>query len=119
MSVGSYEVSVPESRLEDLHTRLSTTAFPGELDESHWDLGVPLADITRLAAYWRDKFDWRQAEAKINQMPHFQAIVKAKGFEPLKIHFIHQKSDVAGAIPLLFCHGCTGPNFYICHQTVY
>lgn len=106
MAVEHYRVSVPESRIQDLKTRLSTVIFPDELDESGWDLGAPLADVKRLVAYWRDEFDWRQAEAEINRMPQFQAPIQADGFEPLKIHFVHQKSDVPNAIPLLFCHGC-------------
>lgn len=30
------------------------------------------------------------------------------GFEPVNVHFLHQKSDVPGAIPLLFVHGWPG-----------
>jgi hypothetical protein len=106
MVVEHYRVSVPEPRILDLKSRLSNVVFPDELDESDWDLGAPLADVKRLTAYWRDKFDWRLAENNINQMPHFQTTLQASCFEPLEIHFVHQKSEVANAIPLLFCHGC-------------
>lgn len=118
MAVERYRVSVPETKIQDLKTRLSNVAFPDELSDSDWDLGAPLADIQRLAEYWREKFDWREAEANINRMPHFNATIQADGFKPLKIHFIHQKSEVANAIPLLFCHGCEILSSTISHLTL-
>lgn len=42
----------------------------------------------------------------LNQVPQFETEVEIEGFEVLDIHFVHQKSDVEGAIPLLFVHGC-------------
>jgi len=33
-------------------------------------------------------------------------VVEVEGFGELDMHFIHQKSEVEGAIPLLFVHGC-------------
>ena len=105
-SIESYSVSVPDSELEKLAQKLSLTSFPDELDEAGWDYGAPLADIKRLTTYWKDDFDWRKAEAKINELPNYRTEIQADGFESLKIHFLHQKSDVSGAIPLLFVHGC-------------
>ncbi|KAL2056503.1 hypothetical protein ABVK25_002897 [Lepraria finkii] len=36
---------------------------------------------------------------------NFKTAIQVDGFESLDIHFVYQKSDVEGAIPLLFCHG--------------
>lgn len=44
----------------------------------------------------------------MNQLPNFETTVEVKGFGSIDMHFIHQKSDVAGAIPLLFIHGWPG-----------
>ena len=101
-----YQISVPDSELERLRQKLSTASFPDELDEAGWSYGAPLADVKRLAAYWKDGFDWRKAEAKLNELPSFQTPIQVDGFEPLNIHFVHQKSNINEAIPLLFCHGC-------------
>ena len=101
-----YQISVPDSELERLRQKLSTASFPDELDEAGWTYGAPLADIKRLTAYWKDQFDWRKAEAKLNELPNFQTPIQVDGFETLNIHFVHQKSTTNGAIPLLFCHGC-------------
>jgi hypothetical protein len=107
MNISFYRIAVPEEQILDLKQRLALTKFPkDELDGSGWDYGSPLADVKRLIAYWRDQFDWRKAEARLNQLPHFSTDIQCDGFESLKIHFLHKKSDVESAIPLLFVHGC-------------
>ena len=63
-------------------------------------------DIKRLANHWRNGFDWRNQEAKLNELPQFKTKVMVDGFEEVDMHFVYQKSDIPGAIPLLFVHGC-------------
>jgi len=36
----------------------------------------------------------------------FKTRVTIDGFEEIDMHFVHQKSEVDEAIPLLFVHGC-------------
>ena len=98
-TIEPYTIDVSEKAIEDLKTRLSLAKFPDELDGAGWDLGAPLADIKRLTAYWRDKYDWRKSEKRLNQLPHFTADINVDGFDPLSIHFIHQKSSLSNAIP--------------------
>ena len=102
----SYRISVPDSKLATLAQKLSTTSFPDELDGAGWDYGAPLADIKRLTEYWRDSYDWRKQESELNKLPQFHTDIHIDGFETLDIHFVYQKSEVEGAIPLLFSHGC-------------
>jgi pimeloyl-ACP methyl ester carboxylesterase len=106
-----FRISVPDSQISDLKDRLSRARFPDELDAAAWDLGSPLADVQRLARYWGEAFDWRRAEARLNEFPQFTTALQADGFEPLRIHFIHQRSSAPGAIPLLYVHGWPG-SFY-------
>ncbi|EGE02283.1 epoxide hydrolase [Trichophyton equinum CBS 127.97] len=108
-SIKPFKISVPDSQLEILRKKLEVTTFPDELDESKWDLGAPLDDIKRLTEYWKEKFDWREKERQLNeQMSHFTTDVELAGFDKLNIHFVHHRSEVAGAIPLLFLHGWPG-----------
>lgn len=44
----------------------------------------------------------------MNSFPQFETQVTIDGFGPLDMHFLHQKSEVQGAIPLLFVHGWPG-----------
>lgn len=105
-----FTVSVPDHRLEKLRAKLELTEFPDELENAGWDYGAPLADVKRLTAYWKDGFDWKKQEADINKLPQFQIQIKVDGYEALRIHFIHQKSESSNAIPLLFVHGCSSPS---------
>jgi pimeloyl-ACP methyl ester carboxylesterase len=107
--IAPYKIEVPQWKLADLQKRLALAKFPeDELEGAEWDYGVPLADVKRLTLFWRDQFDWPKAQEKLNQLPHFTTSIQCDGFESLEIHFIHQKSDVDGAIPLLFVHGWPG-----------
>ncbi|KAK9779129.1 putative Microsomal epoxide hydrolase [Seiridium cardinale] len=104
-----YTISVPSSRIDDLKQRLALARFPDELDGAGWDMGAPLEDVKRLTKYWKDSYDWRAAEKKLNEFPHFITNIQCDGgFEPLAIHFLHQPSKVKNAIPLLFIHGWPG-----------
>ncbi|KAI0754245.1 alpha/beta-hydrolase [Daedaleopsis nitida] len=103
-----YRLSVPDSELEFLKKKLEVFHLPDEIDGAGWDYGAPLADIKRLVAHWQDGFDWRKAEAKINKLPMYTRDIVVEGFGTLNVHFVHQKSDVPNAIPLLFSHGWPG-----------
>lgn len=103
-----YKISVPNAKIDRLKQKLALADFPDELEDSDWTYGSPLADVQRLAKYWQESFDWRKAEARLNELPQFTTDIQVDGFETLKIHFVHQKSEVAGAIPLLFSHGWPG-----------
>ncbi|MCJ1395409.1 hypothetical protein MMC18_008295, partial [Xylographa bjoerkii] len=107
-TVQPYSISVSDDELSQLSEKLSHAKFPDELDEAGWDYGTPLADVKKLATYWKDEFNWRNAETKLNQLPNYQCTVQAEGFDPLQIHFVHAKSEVENAIPLLFIHGWPG-----------
>lgn len=101
-----FTLSVSDTDLDLLHKKLDLARFPDELNGVGWDYGAPLGDVKRLAARWKDGFDWRKAETEINTLPMFTRDVEIDGFGTLNIHYIHKKSEVPNAVPLLFSHGC-------------
>ena len=101
-----FKIQVSDADLSLLKQKLDLATLPDELDEAAWDMGAPLSDIRRLSSYWKDGFDWRHQEQKLNQIPQFTTVVEVPGFGELDIHFVHQRSDVENAVPLLFLHGC-------------
>lgn len=103
-----FKISIPDDQIELLHKKLALTVLPDELEDAGRDYGVPLADIKRLLARWQSGYDWRKCEQELNdEMPwQFQRDISVDNFGSLKIHYIHKKSEVANAIPLLFVHGC-------------
>lgn len=106
--VEPYTIHIPDSTLEWTKARLATATLPDELDDAGWSMGTPLIDIRRLAEYWENSFDWRKSEATLNQMPNYRTQIDVDGFGLLDIHFIHQRSSIQNAIPLLFVHGWPG-----------
>ncbi|WPG99494.1 Epoxide hydrolase N terminus [Acrodontium crateriforme] len=88
--------------------KLTVRSNVSKLDGAAWDYGAPLSEIKRLAKYWTETYDWRSQEKKLNALPNFHTGVHVTGFGELDIHFLHQRSDSANAIPLLFCHGWPG-----------
>lgn len=109
--VRPFTISVPEDKIEALNAKLEHAVFPNELTDAKWSMGSPLADVKRLATYWKNNFNWRKTEAKLNEYPQFTVPVSVPGFEALEIHFIHQRSQRANAIPLCFIHGWPGSYF--------
>ncbi|ROW05807.1 hypothetical protein VMCG_05122 [Cytospora schulzeri] len=109
-AIKPFKIAVPNSDVQKLKTKLSLATFPQDVEMSDsWYYGAPLKDIKRLAAYWKDGFDWRGAESKLNAgLPQFTTTIPVQGFDDIDVHFVHQKSECAGSIPLLFCHGWPG-----------
>ena len=101
-----FRVSIPDEDIKLLHKKLELARFPDELEEAGWMYGAPLADVKRLVARWKDGFDWRRSEAEINVLPQFTRDIEVEGFGTLNIHYVHQRSGVENAVPLLFIHGC-------------
>ncbi|OSD02463.1 alpha/beta-hydrolase [Trametes coccinea BRFM310] len=95
-----------EDEIDLLRKKLDLMRFPDELENAGWDNRVTFSDIQRLVEHWVTGFGWRKAEAGVNKMPMFTRDVDVHGFGTLNIHYVHQKSEVTQAIPLLFVHGC-------------
>lgn len=108
MSVQPFRVEIAQEQIDLLKGKLELAVFPNELENANWDYGMPLADVKRLMTYWKNEFDWRRAEAQLNLLPQFISPIEVEGFGRLEMHFVHQRSKVQGAIPLLFVHGWPG-----------
>lgn len=107
-----FKINVPDSVLRDLKERLARTRFPDQLTNVGWDYGTDPAYLKPLVEYWRDRFDWRAQERKLNEFDQFTTTI-----DGLKIHFIHQKSKVPGAMPLVLTHGWPG-SIYEFHKII-
>ncbi|KAI0079172.1 alpha/beta-hydrolase [Panus rudis PR-1116 ss-1] len=109
MAEKPFTLHIPDSELDYLKKKLELTRLPDELDGADWDYGVPVADVKRLVARWKDGFDWRASKAHINSFPQFTRHIAVEGHGALNIHYVHKRSEVGNnAIPLLFVHGWPG-----------
>lgn len=98
-----FRIAVPDEVLEDLRRRLSQTRWPEAECVDDWSQGIPLAYTRDLAQYWAEGYDWRAREAALNRFDQY--ITEIDG---LDLHFIHQRSPHADALPLLITHGWPG-----------
>ena len=95
-----FRIEIPQADVEYLHDRLANARWPGELPGVEWARGVPAGYLKELAGYWRTHYDWRAAEARLNQDPQFTTEIDGQ-----RIHFLHVRSGQPSAKPLLITHG--------------
>jgi Epoxide hydrolase N terminus len=106
-----FQIAIAEEELSLLKRKLDDTRFPDEINDAGWAYGVPLADLRRLTERWRNGYDWRTHERELNALPMFTRPIEVEEFGELRVHYVHQRSSVKGAVPLLFVHGCKS-SFY-------
>src|SRR5258706_8333139 len=98
-----FQASFPQDAPRDLKRRLSMTRWPERETVGDWSQGVPLEKARALIAYWRDKYDLRRFEARINAFPQYRTRI-----DKLGIHFIHARSPHSNALPIVLTHGWPG-----------
>src|SRR6056300_1525605 len=101
--VEPFKITIDEEAIDDLKRRLASTRLPDQLDGVSWEYGTDLSTLTELIDYWREGFEWRAQEAKLNRFD--QLLVDVDGHQ---IHTIHHRSKNANAIPLMLVHGWPG-----------
>ncbi|MFI5973248.1 epoxide hydrolase family protein [Streptomyces sp. NPDC051452] len=102
-SIRPFRLAVPQSDLDDLYDRLDRTRWPAELPGAGWEYGVPAGYLRELVRYWRHSYDWRAAEAELNQWPQFTTVI-----DGANVHFAHVRSPEPNATPLVLTHGWPG-----------
>jgi pimeloyl-ACP methyl ester carboxylesterase len=95
-----FKVDIPQSQLDDLKRRLAATRWPDEMPGVGWSRGAPLGYVKELAEYWRTSYDWRAAEAQLNQFPQFVTQI-----DGVRVHFLHVRSPELNAMPMILTHG--------------
>jgi len=101
--VRPFRIDVPDAVLADLRQRLERTRLPNWIDGIGWEQGIEQQTYLRLIDHWRDGFDWRVQEERLNAVDH--GITEIDG-QP--IHFVHARSRNPDALPLLLVHGWPG-----------
>jgi microsomal epoxide hydrolase len=98
-AIAHYTIDVPEAILDDLNRRLSNTRWPQSPDLG-WDGGTDAHYLRDLCDYWREQYNWRGAEQKLNQFAHYRTEIDGIG-----IHFIHERGKGPAPFPLILTHG--------------
>src|SRR5688572_12353563 len=103
MEFEPFTIDVPETVLEDLRDRLHRTRLPNAVDGIGWDQGMDRDVLIALLEHWRDRYDWRAHEQRLNRLPQVVTEVERQ-----RIHLLHVRSRHEGALPLLLLHGWPG-----------
>jgi pimeloyl-ACP methyl ester carboxylesterase len=93
----------PDAAIADLRDRLDRTRWPEPETVDDWSQGVPLSYLREVCDYWADGYDFAAAQARLNQFPQYRLELDGLG-----IHFLHQPSRHASAMPLVLTHGWPG-----------
>jgi microsomal epoxide hydrolase len=97
---------VPDDDIADLRARLARTRLPDQAPDAPWAYGTDLAYLRTLIAYWRDQFDWRAQEARLNAFPQFKV-----NLHDIDLHYLHVPGKGPDPKPLLLLHGWPGSVF--------
>ena len=103
VAIRPFRVDIPEADLVDLRQRLANARLPEKETVDDFSQGVPLKTIEQVLAHWRDNYDWRKVEAKLNSYPQFLTEI-----DGLDIHFVHVRSKHENALPVIVTHGWPG-----------
>ncbi len=86
-SIRPFRIDIPQQDIDDLHDRLDRTRWPDELPGTGWAYGVPADYLRELVRLWRHTYDWRAAEAQLNEWPQFTTTIDGSN-----VHFAHVRS---------------------------
>jgi pimeloyl-ACP methyl ester carboxylesterase len=102
-AIEKFQIRIDDAVLEDLRRRLAEARLPDQIEGTGWECGMPRSYLRELVDYWRDRYDWRAQEARLNELPHYRTRIDGQA-----IHFIHARSVQPDALPLLITHGWPG-----------
>ncbi|WP_254601954.1 epoxide hydrolase family protein [Sphingomonas bacterium] len=98
-------IAIPQATLDRIHVRVADAVigYAPDDDAGAWQYGVDARWLAGLRDHWRDRYDWRSAEARFNEWPSFEAEI-----DGVAIHFIHARAVGGDGYPLLLTHGWPG-----------
>jgi pimeloyl-ACP methyl ester carboxylesterase len=102
-----FTARIPQTDLDELKQRLAATRWAPEQPAGSDDgaYGFPLSRLRRLTSRWQE-FDWRRQEDRLNAYPQFRTVIDGQ-----PVHFLHVRSAVPDALPVVLSHGWPGSVF--------
>ena len=102
----AFKLAVPDADIADLRERLKRTRYPDQAPGPAWAYGTDVAWMRGLTNYWREKFDWRAQEGRLNVFPQYKVHL-----HNIDLHFLHVEGRGPDPCPLLLSHGWPGSVF--------
>jgi pimeloyl-ACP methyl ester carboxylesterase len=98
-----FRVEIGGAAIDDLRDRLARTRWPEKEPVGDWSMGIPLAYVQELAAYWGEAYDMQRLAGRLNRYEQFMTTI-----DGLDIHLLHVRSPVESATPCIMTHGWPG-----------
>lgn len=98
-----FSIDTSKAELDTLKDRLRATRWPDAETPDDWSQGVPIAYAKEFCDYWAEEYDWSERCERLNSFAQY--ITQIDG---LDIHFIHVRSPLATARPIILTHGWPG-----------
>lgn len=93
-------IAIPQADIDDLKNRLRHSRWPGDFGNDQGRYGAPRPFIETLANYWRDEYDWRKVELRMNAYDN--QLVEIDG---IPIHFLRMPGKGPNPTPIILTHG--------------
>lgn len=106
MTPRPFRLHIDDAELTDLRDRLARTRFPDQAPDAPWAYGADVGYLRTLVGYWRDRFDWRAQESRLNVFPQFKVALHG-----IDLHYLHVPGVGPDPKPLLLLHGWPGSVF--------
>lgn len=98
-------IALDEAVVGDLHARLSQYRRPPGVAGSGWKMGIDLEWLDDLIAYWRQGFDWRAAETKLNRRSHYRIPLTDAWGKAISVHILFEAGSGTHPEPILLTAG--------------
>ncbi|GIN09652.1 multidrug MFS transporter [Shouchella clausii] len=111
MTIERFQIQVSDEILNDLQYRINHIRWPDQLENADWERGTELNYLKSLVSYWRDHYDWRAQEAKLNRFSQFRCKI-----DGIDVHFVHERGKGPDPLPLILTHGW--PDSYLRYHKI-
>lgn len=105
-AIQPFHVNIADKELTDLRNRIAATRWPDKETVSDRSQGAQLEQLQALVRYWGTDYDWRKAEAQLNNLAQYVTTL-----DGVDIHFIWVRSPHPNALPMIMTHGWPGSVF--------
>jgi hypothetical protein len=97
-----FRIRISDETLARIAERVRAAHLPVTSKGAGWRYGVDAHWFDELVAYWRDAYDWRAAESRINATPQYLASIEGRD-----VHFarIEPKGGRTDRPPIMLLHG--------------
>src|SRR3954452_24321545 len=96
----AFSIEVAEDVLTDLKERVERTRWPNAPSARPWAYGMERDYLRALLDHWRDVYDWRAEEARLNALSHYRVPVGDH-----QLHVIVEPGSGPSPAPLLLLNG--------------